>query len=312
MSNELYAISNTQLASQGITSELFSRWASFIEGSEKTVETYTRAVRQFVYYLQAHEITQPTRDTVRAYRDELAASHKPTTVQAYTMALKQFFKWTEEEGLYPNIAKNVKGAKLDTEHKKDYLTKKQVRRLFETIDRDTLQGKRDFAILALMTTAGLRTIEVIRADIEDIRPSGEQTVLYLQGKGHAEKGQYVKLADEVETAIRDYLRARGAQDPTEPLFTATGNRNANGRLTTKSVSRLVKTHMREADLDSPRLTAHSLRHTCATINLLNGGTIEETKQLLRHTNINTTLIYSHALERAANNSEARVAKAIFG
>lgn len=65
-------------------------------------------------------------------------------------------------------------------------------------------------------------------------------------------------------------------------------------------------------LDSDFLTGHSMRHTAATLNLLNGGTVEETRQLLGHTNINTTLIYSHALERAKNNSEERIAKAIFG
>ena len=55
-----------------------------------------------------------------------------------------------------------------------------------------------------------------------------------------------------------------------------------------------------------------MRHAAATLNLLNGGTVEETRQLLGHTNINTTLIYSHALERAKKNSEERIAKAIFG
>ena len=74
----------------------------------------------------------------------------------------------------------------------------------------------------------------------------------------------------------------------------------------------IEDHLIEIDLKSDRLTAHSLRHTAATLNLLNGGTVEETKQLLGHANINTTLIYSHALERAKNDSENRIAKAIFG
>ena len=83
-------------------------------------------------------------------------------------------------------------------------------------------------------------------------------------------------------------------------------------MTTRSVSRVAKDHLIEVGLESDRLTAHSLRHTAATLNLLNGATVEETQQLLGHANINTTLIYSHALERAKNNSEHRIAKAIFG
>lgn len=305
-----YTIQNTQLAEQSISS-LFTRWTTFIEGSTKTVESYTRAVRQFIKYLQANGITQPTKEDIRAFRDSLSVDHKPTTIQSYLMALKQFFKWTEEEHIYPNIARNVKGAKLDTEHKKDYLTTKQVKRLLSGIDRNTLQGKRDFAIVALMLTAGLRTIEVVRANIEDIKTVADFRALYLQGKGHQERTQYIKLAPEVEDAITDYLTARAPQSATEPLFTSTSNRNASGRLTTKSISRLVKEYLVGAGLNSDRLTAHSLRHTTATLNLLNGGTVEETQQLLRHRNINTTLIYSHALERANNNSEIRVARAIF-
>ena len=83
-------------------------------------------------------------------------------------------------------------------------------------------------------------------------------------------------------------------------------------MTTRSVSRVAKERLIAVGLESDRLTGHSMRDTAATLNLLNGGTVEETRQLLGHTNINTTLIYSHALERAKNNSEERIAKAIFG
>jgi integrase/recombinase XerC len=96
----------------------------------------------------------------------------------------------------------------------------------------------------------------------------------------------------------------------DPLFAGVGNRNAGGRLTTRSISGIEKGALVSAGLNSDRLTAHSLRHTAATLNLLNGGTLEETKQLLRHTNINTTLIYAHALERANNQSEARIEAAL--
>ena len=83
-------------------------------------------------------------------------------------------------------------------------------------------------------------------------------------------------------------------------------------MTTKSISRICKESLIAAGYDSDRLTAHSFRHTAATLNLMNGASVEETQQLLGHKNINTTLIYSHALERAKNNSEKRIAKAIFG
>ena len=111
-----------ELVVQDIGIELFKRWIDYIDAKPKTVETYTRAIKQFFVFLQANGITRPTREDIIIYRNVLKESHKPTTVQSYIMAVKQFFNWTSQEGIYPNIAQRVKGGKLDTEHKKDYLT----------------------------------------------------------------------------------------------------------------------------------------------------------------------------------------------
>ena len=311
--NGLTVVENAAIVEQRIVNaDLFSRWTSFIDASPKTVETYSKNIRRFFSYLVERGITQPQREDIVAYRDYLKEEHKPNTVQGYLAAVKLFFQWTQQEGLYPDVAQRVKGAKLDTEHKKDYLTTKQVARLLGAIDRSTLKGLRDYAMLSVMVTTGLREISIVRADIGDIRAAGDETALYYQGKGHEEKADYVKLAEPVEEAIRAYLTARGETDTKAPLFASISNKNSGERMTTRSVSRVAKDHLIEVGLESDRLTAHSLRHTAATLNLLNGGTVEETQQLLGHANINTTLIYSHALERAKNNSEHRIAKAIFG
>lgn len=300
-----------QITIQAFSPELFVRWIEYVDAKPKTIETYTKSIRQFARYISENSITQPTRADIIAYRDKLKVTLKPATVKAYLVAVRLFFQWTQQEGIYPNIAEHIKSAKIDTEHKKDYLTSNQVKKLLNSVDCSTEKGKRDYAILVLMLTSGLRTIEVARANIDDMRVLGDFTVLYIQGKGHEEKNAYVKIAEPVEDAIREYLAERKVSDTSLPLFASESNRNNGGRMTTRSISRIVKNALVNAGFNSDRLTAHSLRHTTATLNLLNGGTIEETRQLLRHTNINTTLIYSHALERAENNSEERVAKAIF-
>lgn len=311
--NELTTVINKDLAAQaGISEDIFKRWISYIDAKPKTVETYTKAIKQFFIYIDSNGIKQPQREDIIAYRENLKLTHKPTTVQNYLAAVKLFFQWTAQEKIYPDIAQHIKGAKIDTEHKKDYLTSKQAGKLLDSIDRSTLKGLRDYAILSLMVTTGLRTISIIRADIKDLRTAGDSAALYYQGKGHEEKADYVKLSEPVEEAIRAYLKARGTADINSPLFSSIANRNSGERMTTRSISRLVKEHLKGIGLDSDRLTAHSLRHTAATLNLLNGATVEETQQLLGHSNINTTLIYSHALERAKNNSEYRISKAIFG
>lgn len=310
---ELAVIEKSELTTTAaITEGLYMRWIEYIDAAPKTVETYTKSIKQFFNYLAAADIRHPERQDIIAYRDYLKEKYKPTTVQSYIAAVKLFFQWTNQEGLYPNIAERVKGAKLDTEHKKDYLTSKQAARLLATVDRSTLQGLRDYAILSLMVTTGLRTISIIKANIEDIRTIGNDTALFYQGKGHEEKATLVKLAEPVENAIRDYLKARGEKNNKAPLFSSIAHKNAGERMTTRSISRIAKTHLIAAGLESDRLTAHSLRHTAATLALLNNAKPEEVQQMLDHQSLNTTLIYSHALDRMKNDSEKKVAKAIFG
>ena len=141
--------------------------------------------------------------------------------------------------------------------------------------------------------------------------AGGGTVLYVQGKGHDDRNAYVKLGPHAEDAVREYLATRRNLKPDDPLFTSQANRNMDGRMTTRSITRLVKERMIGANLISDRWTAHSCRHTAATLGLLSGSSITEIQQMLRHASINTSLLYSHALERERNDSEIRIGRAIF-
>lgn len=313
--NELITVQeNTAIVErQTVGAELFDRFIAYLDTAPKTIQTYTRALRQLFNYFYLNGINQPTREDIIAFRDELKASgHKPTTVQNYITATKIFFSWTEQEGLYPNIADHLKGAKLDRDHKKDYLTSRQVKEVLAGVDRSTEQGLRDYAILLLMVTGGLRTIEVSRADIADLRNAGDNTVLYIQGKGREEKEDFIKLSAPAEQAIRAYLKARGEKDEKAPLFSSTSNNNRGARLTTRSVSGIVKTRLQQAGYDSSRLTAHSLRHTAVTLSLLAGKDIAEVQQFARHANIATTMIYNHAIDKAKNSCSEAITQAILG
>lgn len=292
--------------------ELHSRFVSYLDASPKTVATYSRALKQLFSFFALNAISAPKREDILSYREELKASgKKPTTVQNYIAAAKVFFSWTAQEGLYPNIAEHLKGAKLTRDHKKDYLTSNQVKEVLENIERDTVKGKRDYAVLVLMVTCGLRTIEVIRANVEDLRTVGDSTVLYVQGKGREEKAEFVKVSPQVEKAIRLYLASRKDKQGDSPLFLSTSNNNQGERLTTRSVSGLVKGRFKGAGYDSSRLTAHSLRHTAVTLSLLAGKDIAEVQQFARHSNITTTMIYNHAIDKAKNGCSAAIAQAIF-
>lgn len=310
--NSVYALQHNKVAEyHTVEIKLFNLFISYLDASPKTIDTYTKSIRQLFNYFSFNGITRPEREDILAYKEKLKASgHKPTTVQNYITACKIFFKWTSQEGYYPNIAEHIKGAKLNRAHKKDYLTSSQVKNILESIEKENIRGLRDYAILLLMVTGGLRTIEVIRADIRDLRTVGAFTVLYVQGKGREEKTEYIKISAPVEKAIRMYLQARGTIGEAEPLFTSLSNNNKGQRLTTRSVSGIVKERLKKAGYDSSRLTAHSLRHTAVTLSLLAGKELAEVQQFARHVNITTTMIYNHALDKAKNSCSEAITEAI--
>lgn len=284
---------------------LGENFISYLDIRSQSANTYNIALKQFFTWSTINNIKEPTREDIISYREDLKKRVKPNTTQGYLIALRQFFKWTSMLGLYPNICDNVKGVQVDNIHKKDALTIDQARQVIESIS-----NVRDYALISLLMVCGLRTIEVERANIEDIRTIGDMKVLFVQGKGRDEKAEYVKLPEQVYNALDKYIKSR--TDSCNALFVSESNRSIGGRMPTRSIRYIVKHYFRDNGLNSDRLSSHSLRHTSATLALICGSTIQEVQQMLRHQKLDTTLIYAHNLERINNTSENNVAKAIFG
>ena len=309
MKQELVTV-NALPAEDGLA-EAYRDYIAFLDAAPRTIQTYTGNIRQFIKWTQQNSIQRPTRQDVLAYRDGLRERCKPSTVQGYITALRLFFQWTAQAGLYPNIAEHVKGAKLDSGYKKDYLNAAQIKDILHSIETQTAKGKRDYCIIALMVTGGLRDIEASRANIEDLQQLGGYTVLYLQGKGRNERTDFIKVVPAVEKPLREYLRTRQTAKGKQPLFASLSNNSKGQRLSAKSISSIVKGRLIAAGYNSDRLTAHSLRHTAVTLSLIGGLPLEEVQQFARHKNISTTQIYAHNLERMKNRSEDTIAGSIF-
>lgn len=280
---------------------IWTAYAADLDASPKTRATYERALKRYAAYLDGHglEPLQATRETILSYRQALAATCKPATVNAYLTAVRSFYAWTDARRVYPNVAAGIKGQRMNSRSAKEALTIDQAAHLLAAPGEGaTLEQLRDHAILALMTRRGLRTCEVVRADVGDVRQVAGQAVLYVQGKGYTSKGDFVVLGSACLEPLNHYLTARGKVDDSEPLFAGIGNRNQGGRMTTRSISRIAKKLMGAAGIDSPRITAHSLRHTAVTFALMGGATVQETQAMARHADISTTMVYAHNLNRA--------------
>lgn len=290
--------------------ELIRDFLEYSDVKKTSEESYIKNLRPLFRYMAQNGITQPTRADIKAYRKMLLETKKETTVSAYMTTCRLFFKWTEKAGLYPNIADRIKGAKVNADFKKDNLTASQVKEILQSIDQDTETGRRDYAMFLLMVVSGMRTCEVITANIEDLTVRGNRTCINVKGKGRDGKDEYINIPAEVEQVIRKYLQGRDNTEPDAPMFTSTSNSNRGQRLTTRSIRRIIKNRMKSVGLDSERLTAHSTRHTAVTLALLQGESIEEAQVFARHRDVSTTMRYAHVIDKANNNCSNAIASAI--
>ncbi len=265
--------------------------------------------------------------------DRCRITCKPNTVKLYLQSVRQFFSWTAANGYYPNIAANVHAPKIRQDaHKKDALTAADVLTIEKSIEaaaaekietaadkekdtagrisRATEQGKRLYAMYTLAVNAGLRTIEISRANVRDLEIRNGAAVLYIWGKGHTEPDARKPLAPEVYAALRTYLDCR-TDRPTgnSPLFVSTGNRSGGKRIAETTISKMLKQAMQQAGFDSERITPHSLRHTAGTnVMQLTGDNLFLTQSYMRHTDPKTTEIYLH---RDTEKQEAETAQQLY-
>ena len=316
MTNAIMKVDNQNVTAGAnmFNDSLIERFTKFAGVSASSVKTYTKSLKQMFKYFAANAITMPSRENLVDWIDEMkAANRASSTIQLYTSSAKIFFRWLAQEGIYPNIADHLKtGVKPSHNHKKDALSTEQCAELVANVKGNSVKELRDKAILILMTTSGLRTIEVVRANVGDVRFERGKVFLYVTGKGHDEADEKVLLSKQAHKAIREYLKARGKTQATEPLFVATSRRNSGARLETQTISRMVKKNLRDVGLDSPRLTAHSLRHAVCSNLVFAGVELPKVQMVARHKSLSTTMIYQHAFERYNNDSEQILADMIFG
>ena len=289
--------------------ELVDRFIASQDVKESSKLLYRRTLKQYFNWVDKKDylLSEIARPQLLEYKEELLNSNMSSlTVGSYITSVRRFYEWTEANKFYPNVAKGIKTPKRKQQFKKQPLLPAQATALLSYYQDKAL---RDYAIVNLLLRTGLRTIEVIRANVEDITFKGSQRVLLIQGKGRDEKDNFVLLTDKTYQPIAQYLATRGNINGSEPLFTSTSNNSKGERLTTRSISYIAKEGLKAIGLDERSFTAHSLRHTTAVNILRGGGSLEQAQMTLRHSNPATTQIYTATLNeerRLQNSGEALI------
>lgn len=316
--NEDIGIYNENV-SNGITTytenDIIKRWLDSLDVLEDTKETYKAHLIDFIKWINANNIHNITKSDILKYKQELINRYSNSTVCLKISSLKSFYGFLNEQGLANDITKNIKGAKISKGFKRDIFTLEQIQEIMNSIDRTTLVGARDYALLNLLLRTGLRSCEIHRANIEDIRNKDGEMVLYIQGKGRTNKDEFVVLTPSMMEILNEYLKLRELKQhiiDTAPLFISLSDRNFGERLTLFSIRWLVKNILRDAGIDNKRLTTHSTRHTAITLSLLSGADLLEVKAMARHTSVDTTLLYAHNVKRLVNAPEKKLEQVFDG
>lgn len=266
---------------------------------ESSRKLYTRTLTQFFKWVEetGRVMANMTREDILDYKDSLTESGlSALTIGSYIVAVRKFYEWVEANKLYQNIAKGIKTPPRKQAFKKQHLTDAKSSELLAHFEDMSL---RDFAIVNLILRTGLRTIEVVRADIADITFRGDRRILKVWGKGKLKsdkESDFVVLSDKVYIPIANYLATRKGAKSGEPLFVSNSRQNKGERLTTRTISHLCKEGMRAIGLDGKEFTAHSLRHTTAVAILKQGGSITDVQGVLRHSSPVTSQIYTESIK----------------
>jgi len=302
-------VNETGLAPLPSYSFLIDTFVSSQDVKPNSRALYKRTVKQFFNWLSVNglELKTLSRIEIIKYKEYLLEAGLSTlTIDSYLVAVRKFFEWAETNKYYPNVAKGIKGIRRKRDYRKMPLTSVQGKELLEHFESYTL---RDYAIVNLLIRTGIRTIELIRANVGDVTFKGDTRVLLVHGKGRDEKDNFVILSKKTYEPIKEYLETRQKVNQNSPLFISISNKNYSQRLTTRSIRRIVKEGLRAIGLDNKEFTAHSLRHSFASYLFKDGQRLEHIQGALRHTNPATTQIYLKGIEeemRLKNNIESRI------
>ncbi len=281
--------------------------------SEHTLRAYQRELRSFAAFLakrsgSAVVPAQVEHPVIREYLGTLYAAglSKPSVARALA-AIRSWFGWLARTGrVEQNPAKLVATPKLP-KHLPRVPGIEQVNQVLDGLQRgkskpmgqhvdaekapETAWPERDRVILELLYGCGIRNAELVGLNLEDIQWSNE--CLLVRGKGRKER--YVPLGDAAAAAIRAYLPSRAqklaSKSPSEALL-LNARLRGNGRLTTRSVGRIVKQQALANGLAAD-VHPHTLRHAFGTHMLEEGADLRAIQEILGHARLSTTQRYTH-------------------
>lgn len=278
--------------------------------SSKTMENYGHYLKRFISWSHLKDPGDISEEVIRNYRiylnryqDESGRPLKKITQNYYIIALRSFLKYLAKRDIQTLPAEKVEVGKV-TRKEVEFLEADEVERILEAASGADFKSLRDRAMLELLFSSGLRVSELIQINRDKLDLKKQEFA--VRGKG--EKLRVVFVSDSAKHALEKYLDKRKDIDPAlfvrdsqalkkfqskDDQSRADKNKNSAGlRLTPRSVQRMVKYYAAKAGIIKD-VHPHTLRHSFATDLLINGADIRSVQEMLGHSSITTTQIYTH-------------------
>ena len=267
--------------------------------SQNTIDAYSRDLSKFATFLTIHNIPSfqlcDTNDILDFIKDLRKLKNSESSIARITVTIRSFYQFVSRELNVNDPTRDMKVTKVPHRLPKA-ISVDDINRLINAVSSEGI-GARDKALLELLYASGCRVSEIIELTLDDVREididQARSIVIKVKGKGGKER--LIPIGSFAQRALSDYLvRIR-------PILVAKGSSARNqqalflnqsgGKLTRQSAWNIVKIAAKKADLEE-KISPHSLRHSFATHLLDGGADVRVVQELLGHSSVTTTQIYT--------------------
>ena len=264
--------------------------------SQATIQNYAHYLKRFLKWSKIEKAKQITPDLVRKYRIHLNRQDlKQITQNYHIIALRGFLGYLAKRDIKTLAPEKIELGK-QKQRQVEFLEEDEVNKLLSAPKNKTLSDLRDKSILEVLFSTGLRVSELTSLNKDNINfDKGEFSI---RGKGG--KIRLVFLSDSARASIQKYLSKRHDLDPALFIRHEAKKKQikqSDLRLGVRSIQRIVKKYSKIAGIIGKQVSPHKLRHSFATDLLQSGADLRSIQQMLGHSSINTTQVYTHVSDK---------------